>query len=92
MKLFLSAIALSTLFLAPEVKAHRVGYQHHHYGTKYSRCYKKVYRETHVRGTWDSPGHVKIYRKKKEVPCVGHRHIHIRKHKHHNRFRVFIDL
>jgi len=95
MKLFLSTIALSTLFLTPEVKAHKIGYHHHHYGTRYSRCYKKIYRETHIRGTWNSPGYIKIDKKKKEIPCYGHKHIHIRGHKHnhkHNKLRVFIDL
>lgn len=94
MKLFLSAIALSTLFLASEAKAHKIFKHHRHYGTRYSRCYKRIYKETYIKGTWDSPGYVKITKKKKEVPCDGHKHIHRYDDyvKPTTKFKVLIDL
>lgn len=98
MKLFLYAITLSTLFLTPEAKAHKIGHHHHHYGTKHARCYTKIYKEKHIHGTWDSPGYIKITKKKEEVPCFGHKRIHVRGHKHHHKhdhntkLKVFIDL
>ena len=38
------------------------------------KCYRKEYREEYVPGTSKSPGYVKTYRERVEVPCEPHTH------------------
>lgn len=47
------------------------------------KCYKTVYREEYVPGTRRSPGYVRTYTDKKEIPCGG-RVKFINPHHHHH--------
>lgn len=51
-------------------------YHHHHHRRYYYRprirdevCTKEIYKETYIPGDMYSPGYVRKYRKKIEVPC-----------------------
>ena len=71
MKLALATLLISSA-IAPAVEAKPGRYGHYQYNPGWAeeeKCYRKEYREEYVPGTSSSPGYVKKYRKRVQVPC-----------------------
>ena len=63
MKKFIPILILGLLFPSGAIAGSRSGY------SRDVKCYKDVYREEYVPGTKESPGYVRRFTKKKEIPC-----------------------
>ena len=68
MKLLPPLIAFATLIpTMPAFAGYRSG--HHYGGTYQEMCYKNVYREQYVPGTYGRPGYVRRWNDRQTVPC-----------------------
>ena len=85
MKLALAALMMLTALPAyaggPRVRYRDTGdysnykaYESQRGYAKEEKCYKNEYREEYVPGTSRSPGYVKSYKERVEVPCRRHNH------------------
>ena len=83
------ALATLLMFSALPVSAESIGdrsnrlaYRSQSGYARQEKCFKRVYREEYVPGTYRNPGYVRTYKKRVAVPCkpkIYHRH-----HKHHH--------
>ena len=69
-------LALAALLLLTSTPA-MAGHQQSGWSRE-EKCYKRVYREEYVPGTFKNPGYVRTYKKRVRVPCEDRR-----SHTHH---------
>ena len=63
---------LATAMLTPTAVQARHAHRGHYYGgTHQEMCYKDVYREQYVPGTYGRPGYVRRWNDRKRVPCYS---------------------
>ena len=80
------ALATLLMFSALPVSAESIGdrsnrlaYRSQSGYARQEKCFKRVYREEYVPGTYRNPGYVRTYKKRVAVPCepkIYHRHHH----------------
>ena len=76
MKLALAALLLLSSALPAVAGGPVTGYRSRGGWAEEEKCYRKEYREEYVPGTSKSPGYVKTYRERVEVPCERKPHTH----------------
>lgn len=63
-------LILAAAVLTPTAAQARHGHHGHYYGGTYQEmCYKNVYREQYVPGSYGRPGYVRRWNDRKRVPC-----------------------
>ena len=69
-------LALAALLLFSSATPALAGRDYQPGWSKQEKCFKRVYREEYVPGTFKNPGYVKTYKKRVRVPCESQREVH----------------
>ena len=65
-------------------RSNRLAYRSQSGYARQEKCFKRVYREEYVPGTFRNPGYVRTYKKRVAVPCEPAAKIYHKHHHHHH--------
>ena len=68
-------LALAALLLFSSATPALAGRDYQPGWSKQEKCFKRVYREEYVPGTFKNPGYVRTYKKRVRVPCESQREV-----------------